>query len=689
MATPSVNLRHWWLAAIGGGLLVAMFSLAIPGPQPGAVPLTAAPPAPPVPATVASTTPLAAAPERRDVTAPLLQVIDWQGQPIACSLTFLANDALFPSDCPPTGVVMPAAWSHVLVQSANWLPLCLPATAVESRTQGCWLLRLPEPSLTARVVAPADAEPVQLYAEVDLATEARSWPAVLREHVFGTAESDKPLRLELWCGGGQLTCGGLPPGDLAIMTHSSLVFRSRDGGLSDRWSAKTPMLGATIELMHKPVLRVIPMLTNGGLLDGPLSLVVDQREGVFSSLGSSQHEATLGIATVVSMQGNARYARVLLRAGKQERLVAMKTVKLTQGDQDAILEVGKDAFTITVVDGGGTPVPDACVLEQDELLGTTDGRGEVQILLAQSGPIDAMARGFDCAQIALAELRATRHIVLPPLTTLVVDARQAVRALGRGVVTIRGGFASPCSSRVSERLLSEWNERGPSSGLSSGENGGRMMLGEVGYEVTAEKVLTLVGMFQPGEVVRIGLSDRGNAETGVERTVQLVRGEVTTVELPLPVMTQWSGELVSAKDGQSITEAKVQLSGSMWPQESESVHGGRIDLCLAKDSAITISANGYVTHSFARPEVSGVYRLAPARRLRLSVVDATREIIACRGSLWDEGGQEYTAATGQAGSELQFDEVPDQALTAKLLRGGEVREFAVPADATSWTVEWR
>ena len=26
---------------------------------------------------------------------------------------------------------------------------------------------------------------------------------------------------------------------------------------------------------------------------------------------------------------------------------------------------------------------------------------------------------------------------------------------------------------------------------------------------------------------------------------------------------------------------------------------------------------------------------------------------------------------------------------AKLLRGGEVREFAVPADATSWTVEWR
>lgn len=613
MHGASDNLRHWWLAAIGGAVLVAALALTVPG-QPNLAPTAVAAPAHAEPAMAASTRPIAAAPERRDVTAPLLQVVDWQGRFVAAELTFLVDGALQSRKCAAIGTAMPTAWSHVLVQQVNWLPLVIPVAAVEMLAQGRWLLRLPEPSLTARVVSPVDAGPLQLHAEIVLPADANAWPTMLRERVCNGAPVDKPLSLELLCDAGQLTCGGLPTGDLAILTHGPLVFRRADGGISDRWSARTPTRGAVIELVRKPVLRVTPMLIHGGLLEDPLSLVIDQRDqGFLNSLGTSEHSATLGVATAVSMQGAARYARLLLRAGKQGRLVGVDTVKLTPRDQDAFLAVGKDAFTITVVDHGGAPVPDACVLDQDELLGTTDTLGEVQILAAQSGPIDAMARGFDCTQVTLTELRATRRIVLPPLTTLVVDARQAAMALGGGVVTIRGGFASPCSSRVSARLLAEWNERAPTGSQGSGDNGGRIMLDEARYSVTTDPLLTLVGMFQPSARVTIGLCDRGDNPTGVECTVELVRGDVTRIELPLPVVTHWSGELVSAKDGQSITEAKVEVSGSWWPQEPAPLRGGRLDIRLAKDSGLIISANGYETRSFAQPEADGVYRLAPVR----------------------------------------------------------------------------
>lgn len=691
MAAPSVNLRPWWFAALGGGLLVAVLALAMPGPQPGLAPTAMTPPpAPVVPASTARPAPIATAPERRDITAPLLQVIDWQGRPVAARLTFLADGELQTRDDASTGVAMPTSWSHVLVQQANWLPLCFPATAVETRAQGCWFLRLPEPSLTARIVAPADVETVQLFAEVDAWSQAHGWPAGLRQHVFGTEQPSQPWPLELPCADGELSCGGLPADDLAILTRSPLVFRSRDGGISDRWQARVPVHGATIELVHKPVLRVTPRLHGVGLLDGPLSLVVDQfDQGSLNSLGGSQHTATLDVATAVELDGKARYAKLLLRAGKDEQLVAMDTVKLTQRDQDAILEVGKDALTITVVDGAGTPVPDACVLEQDELLGTTDRRGEVQILTAQSGPIDAMARGFDCAQVGLAELRQTRRIVLPPLTTLVVDARRAARALGTARVMISGGFASPCSSRTSGRLLGEWNERGPSLSQGSGMNGGRITLDELGYDTSADRMLTLVGLFQPGAQVTIALSDHCGAPTGVSVATTLARGETNRVELAVPEVVHFAGTLVSARDGQLVGEAKVAVSGTFWLIDPESVRDGRLDLRLAKDSHITVEANGYVTRTFAAPQADGVYLLTPARRLSLRIVDAGHRAVACRGSLVDGSGQEYGAMAGQPGGELQFDEVPDQALSAKLRRGDEVREFAVPAGATSWTVEWR
>src|SRR5690606_28562183 len=208
--------------------------------------------------------------------------------------------------------------------------------------------------------------------------------------------------------------------------------------------------------------------------------------------------------------------------------------KLTERNQHETLWIGRQALAVTVVDSNGRAVPGAYVLEQDELLGTTDQNGEVQLLALQSGPVDAIANGFDCAQVTVAELRATHRIVLPALTTLVVDARQAARALGRASVAINGAFSAPCCGRLSSKLLLDWNERPPSSSIRSSMKGMRTKLNELNYEVDADHVLTLVGLFQAGQEIHISLRDRCDGRIGSAKSVVLRPGETTVVELPTP-----------------------------------------------------------------------------------------------------------------------------------------------------------
>ncbi len=679
-------LGAWVLvgAVIATMLFVALGLREPPLPNDGAVATADLPAA--KPAEVVQHVP---SPARRNATPSMLRVLDAQGDPVAATLTFLAAGKLERRECPPGGVTTPPAFTDVLVEQPDWMPVCVPVTAIECPSDGPRVLRLPPPMLTARVVAPPDAGPLRLFAEVDMAPIVSIWPALVREHVLAQGFVGQPGRLSLR-EGREISCGGLPSGTFALATDSKLVFRATDGSIADRWRRELPVTDAVVELTHAPTLRITPRFASSATTER-LTLTCDQLDATWQSLGG--HDAPANADTPVAFQrlGDARMARLTLRATDTQRLLATADVRLSMRDQDEELWVGLHPLAITVVDERDTPIADACVVEQEELLGVTDARGMVELLAVGHGPIEAVARGHGCSSVSVAELRATQRIVLPPPTTLVVDARKAALALGGGTVTLRGGFVAPCSSRAGDRLIREWNEREPSSSMGSGINDSRVMLDELRYAADPEHPMTFVGLFEPGHEMTVVLSDRNDAETGVSKRVRFERGERKVVELPVPNVVRFSGRIVSAADGTPILSAQIANNG-MWGFLAAPMNAseGWLDLTAAAGRAITITAYGFTPRTFEASPPDGLFRLQPARELRIRIVDADGSAIACDYELRSaEHGFSVTGRHVSKTGVLCVEEVPSAALELQVRRAAEIRTFRVPADTKEWTATWR
>lgn len=627
---------------------------------------------------------------RRDATpSTRLRVLDARGAPVAATLTFLAAGRLEHLECPPEGLTTPPSFTDVLVEQPDWLPICVPVAAIECPSDGPRLLRLPPPMLTARVVAPPDAGPLRLFAEVDMSSLVGGWPAELRVHLLTQGFVGPTTRLSLR-EGREISCGGLPPGAFALATDSNLVFREPDGSIADRWRRELPATDAVVELTRAPTLRVTPRFATGRTTES-LTLTCDQLDTEHRSVRARSVPASADTPVAFLLHGDARRVRLTLRTTGTQQLLATADVPLTMREQDEELWVGLDPLAITVVDERGSPIAEACVVEQDELLGVTDAHGAVELLATGRGPIDAAARGYGCARVSTLDLRASRRIVLPAATTLVVDARKAAQALGGGAIALRGGFVALCSGRASDRLLGDWNERKPTSSMGSGMNGSRVTLDEVRYAADREHSMTFVGMFEPDREVTVALLDRGDAETGVSVQVRLVPGERKVVELPAPDIVRFAGRIVSAKDGAPIATAKVK-NNSIWGflEEPTSVPDGWLDMTFAKGQPITITAAGFTSRTFDAPPPDRQFQLQPARPLRIRIVDGDGNAFACNFELRSEELGFYIA--GQHAletAELSVDDAPTAALDLQLRRGAESRTFQVPADTTAWTATWR
>lgn len=697
MGSRSADSRRGWLLLPGAALFAVLAMLAwparSPAPDPGGQTMATQDSPLAEPAGSDAAAPTQALPptttDRREWIAPRIQVVDCEQRPVASWLTFLVDDGIHCVDCPPTGAFIPRQWSHVLVRQPGWAPLCRTTSDVEARGDGVYVLHLPAPSLTAHVLAPDDVVNVVLEADVDLEEYVAGWPPRLRRLTFGDPPARCIVHLVLQVHDQQVSVGGLPTGSLRLTTPNRLRFRNADGGRSEDWQAIVPLRSGLIELVHPPCLRVTPKLAAGCELDCELLLDARLFDGDAVGWDHLERDAAFDLVTGIPLDTCVRRTHLRLFSKASHHLLADNWIDLSGDDQDAELPVGTDAFEVAIVDPTGTLVADARVLEGDELLGATGPDGRVWILAAQSGPILAMARGFDGAQVPLADLRRTRRIQLPAASSLVVDARHAAQALGGAAnVVFDGGFAAIAHSQAGFELLKTWNGDIPASTIRDC-SGGPTLLEQASFGVNPGNLLHLPGLFATGVPVCLRLCDRAGGDTGVVVTVQLAPGETRHIELRVPEVAHYQGTIVSARTGEPVGIEWLEYVGFDYllycgTKFAQFPPPEALDLCLAKGAALTITGYGCIPRTFAQPEPNGRYELTPARRLRLHIVDAGQQPLACSATLVDASGQEYAPA-----ADLSFAAVPDTPLTARLRRGDELREFGVPPDCTAHTLVWQ
>ncbi|MCA8948126.1 MAG: hypothetical protein KDE27_01410 [Planctomycetes bacterium] len=685
------RVRWTWLALLGAVAALALL------PAVREAMTTAAPAV--SPAAPASATPAALAkPDQRTATPPQqvgspllrsaaeparLRVLDWHGDPVAVRIEWLGGDRAVAVDCPIAGVPVPEEWREVAITLPNWLPVHLQPADLRAGSAGCIEAHLPPPALIAEVLVPAGRE----------------------SDVALTARLDSRTVLPLECRSGQLEIGGVAAAELALETHGELLIRRPDGHVLAAWHTELPNRSARVELCAPPTLRITPVVVEGPPPDAP-ELHIEQFDLGGTSLGTHDVPARLGEVEVVSIHGGAR--RVDVRATSRSAtdgnvLVAASRVVLHGGDEEFRLEIGGNRFEVHVQDERGEPIAGAIAAEWNDLLGTTDARGVVRLASVLAGPIDFVAAGCECTQATLPALRRDPVVVLRRASRLLIDGRAAARALPGAQLTVCASFAPACSSALVERYRSLWGSPAPSGEISEStwvsdsDRGGeqleispRGVVDQQWFALDAARELELGGMFRPDTEVQLELRDLAGAATGVERTVKLSAGQVTRVVLPTPSVQRFVGQVVRATDGRRLAGAIASLPSSWFGDDDRELADAALDLTVAADSKLTLSHPDCLPRSWERPEPDGLYRLTPARALRLKIVDAAGSDVLVTGVRCRDGTQrEFTVACSPTASPA-IAPVPLTALTAMLERAdGTVATFDVPADVAETTLVWR